>query len=196
MPRRARTTLVALTCLLSLSLAGAASADPRQELHQAFTRTQALKSFKATMHDISTDRTVSVVEFQAPDRYRVSAGGQPPSLIIGDAMYMNAGGRQMKVPLPKGSFGKFRNEEAMAELGKGATVEGLGAGLVGKEPARKYRFRSASGQQQSTSLVWVGVRSGNVLQVETSGKQGGKPFAMRVSYSDFNSPAIRIAAPD
>ena len=40
------------------------------------------------------------------------------------------------------------------------------------------------------------MRSGNVLQVETSGKTAGKPFAMRMLYSDFNSPAIKINTPN
>jgi hypothetical protein len=48
----------------------------------------------------------------------------------------------------------------------------------------------------SISEVWVGLRSGLVLQVETSGKNAGRPFAMRATYSDFNSPAIRITAPN
>lgn len=185
----------AIVALLALTLAPAAWADARQELHAAFVRNMALKSFKATMVELPGNKTVSVVEFQAPDRYRVTAGGQPPSVIIGDAMYMNAGGQVMKVPMPKGTFGKFRNEEAIADLEKGTVVESDGAGMVGGQPARKYRFRSTTGKQQSTSVVWVGVTSGNVLQVETTGKNGGKTFAMRVLYSDFNSPAIRINAP-
>lgn len=50
-------------------------------------------------------------------------------------------------------------------------------------------------RQQSTSMVWVGLRSGTVLQMDTAGKNAGRPFSMRVLYSDINSPAIRIAAP-
>ena len=48
-----------------------------------------------------------------------------------------------------------------------------------------------------TAPVWLrlAVRSGNVLQVETSGKAAGKPYAMRIMYSDFNSPSIKIDAP-
>ena len=193
MPRLAR---IALAALLFLSFATAASADPRQDLHKAFVKNMALKTFKATMTDLSTNKTVSVMEFQAPDRYRVTVTGQPPSLIIGDYMYMSAGGKSMKMPLPKGSFGQFRNEQALSDLEKGATVEALGPGLVGKEPALRYRFRSAAGKQQSTSIVWVGVRSGLVLQVETSGKNGAQPFSMRVAYSDFDNRAISIAAPN
>ncbi len=62
-------------------------------------------------------------------------------------------------------------------------------------PARKYRFRSNTAEQVSSSTVWIGAASGHVLQVETSGKHDGKPYAMRMVYSDFNSPSIRINPP-
>ena len=116
-------------------------------------------------------------------------------LMIGDTMYMNAGGRSMKMPMPKNAVGQFRNEQAIADLEKGSKVEALGPALLGAVPTRKYRFTSSSDKQQSSSLAWVSVASGLVLQVETSGKNAGRPFAMRVAYSDYNSPAIRITAP-
>jgi outer membrane lipoprotein-sorting protein len=185
----------ALIGLLALAVAGSALADARQDLHTAYEHNLKVKSYRATMLDLTSNRQMSVVEFQAPDRYRVTAPGRPPSLMIGDSMYMDMHGKVMKIPLPRQMLGQYRNEAAMKDLEKGAPVESLGAGLVGKEPARKYRFRSAAGQPDSTSTVWVGVRSGNVLQVETSGKNAGRPFAMRVLYSDFNSPSIRIDPP-
>lgn len=186
----------ALVALLALSFAGAACADARQELHAAFARNVALKSFKATMVDLSSNKTVSVVVFQAPDRFRVTPAGMPSSVIIGDTMYMNAGGQVMKMPMPKGTFAKYRNQDAMKELEKGTTVESQGMGRVGAQPARTYRFLSAKGKDQYTSTVWVGVASGQVLQVETTGKSAGKPFSMRMLYTDFNSPAIKVNAPN
>jgi outer membrane lipoprotein-sorting protein len=186
----------ALAILLVFSFAASAWADGRQELHAAMLRNLSLKSFKASMVDLTRNRPVSTVEFQAPDRFRVTPGGMPPSLIIGDTMYMNHGGKTMKMTMPKGSLGKYRNEDAIADLEKGAVVESLGPGMVGAEPARRYRFTSGTDKMNSTSEVWVGLRSGLVLQVETSGKNAGRPFAMRATYSDFNSPTIRITAPN
>jgi hypothetical protein len=183
-----------LAALLALSFSVSASADTRQELHAAMVRSLALKSFRATMIDLSNNKTVSIVEFRAPDRYRISAAGMPPSLMIGDTMYLNRDGTFMKIPLPKQMIGKYRNEDAIKELEKGMMVESLGPGMVGTQPARRYRWRN-SGKQESTSTAWIGVSSGNVLQVETSGKAAGKPIAMRVLYSDFNSPSIKIEAP-
>jgi len=186
----------ALVALLAFAFATCAWADARKELHAAFVQSLALKSFRATMTDLASHRAMSTVEFQAPDRYRITANGQAPSLLIGNTMYVNRNGRFMKIPLPKPMLGQYRNEAAIAELEKGSKVESLGPGMVGAEAARKYRFTTTSGQQAATSTAWVGVRSGNVLQIETSGKVAGKPYAMRVGYSDFNSPAIRISAPN
>lgn len=184
-----------LAALLAFAFASCAWADARTELHTAFVHNLALKSFRAKMVDLGSNRAVSTIEFQAPDRFRVTLNGQPPSLLIGDTMYMNRNGRSMKIPMPKQMLGQYRNEAAIADLEKGSKVESLGPGMVGAEAARKYRFTTTSGQHAATSTAWVGVRSGNVLQLETSGKMAGKPYAMRVSYSDFNSPAIRISIP-
>lgn len=187
---------VTLACgLLLAALAGPARADARKDLHDAFVRHQALKSYRAAMTDLRSGKAMSVFEYQAPDRFRITAPGRPASVIIGNTMTMNAGGRTMSMPLPKGMLDQYRNGQALADLEKGATVESLGPGTVGAQPARKYRFKTSVNKQQSSSDVWVGVASGVILQMETSGKHGGTPFAMRVAYSDLNSPAIRISAP-
>jgi hypothetical protein len=185
----------ALVALFALTFATAALADARSDLHAAFIRSLALKSFKATMIDLTRNKTVSTIEFQAPNRYRVTVAGMPPSLMIGDTMYLQQNGKFMKIPLPKNMIGQYRNEGAIKQLETGMTVESLGPGMVGTEPALKYRW-NGTGKQQATSTAWIGVRSGNVLQVESSGTTAGKAFSMRVLYSDFNSPLINITAPN
>ena len=54
--------------------------------------------------------------------------GQPPTVIIGNTMYMTHAGKVMSVPLPKGMLGQFRNEAAISDLEKGSTVRALGPG--------------------------------------------------------------------
>jgi hypothetical protein len=60
------------------------------------------KTYRATMTDLATGKQFSTVEFQAPDRYRVSVGGGPTSVIAGGNMYMQVNGQTMKVPLQPG----------------------------------------------------------------------------------------------
>ena len=51
------------------------AADPRQALHRAFVHNLALKSYKASMTDLRSNRPVSTVEFQAPILTPIAGGG-------------------------------------------------------------------------------------------------------------------------
>ena len=188
--RHAVTASIALACLAA---AGTAAADPRQDLQAAYRKMAALTAFRATLVDLSTGKTAMVIDYQSPDRYRMSAQGRPPQLVIGDTMIMTVEGRTMRMPMPKGSMPRMRNEDALRELEKGSRVEAAGAGTVGAQPARIYRHTTQVNGQPAQSLVWVGLASGLPLQVETRGGKGGKD--VRILYSDFNSPKIRIEAP-
>ena len=192
--RRLPPLLAVLLATCWLAVAGmAAAADARQELHAAYRKMMAATAFKATLVDLGTGKTAMTMEFQAPDRYRMTVPGQPPQLIIGDTMVMTMNGRTMRLPMPKGSLPKVRNEDGLRELERGSKVEAAGTGLVGGQPARIYRHTTQVEGKPAQTLVWVGVASGLPLQVETRGAKGGKE--VRILYSDFNSPKIRIEAP-
>ncbi len=193
--RAALAACLATTGLPSLAAAQPAAVGDRQALHRAFVQNLKLKSFKATMTDLKTNKPVAVMEFQAPDRYRMTPAGQPPMVMVGDTMYMSHGGQVMKQPMPKGSLSQFRNEDAIRDLEKGTVVRALGPAMVGTQPAMKYAFDNVTGTTQSRSVAWIGARSGHVLMVETTGKAGGREQSMRIAYTDFNSPAIRIVPP-
>jgi outer membrane lipoprotein-sorting protein len=173
--------------LLCLAASGTAFADARSDLHAAFGKTLAAKSYRATMTDLSTGKQVSTVEFQAPDRYRISVPGRPASVIAGGFMYLEANGQAMKVPLPAGMMDQYRGDAAFRQLEATTVFTSLGMDKVGAEPARKYHWVS-SGKTGGDGNAWVSVRTGQVLQVESHGK-------VRVAYSDFNSPAIQIVPP-
>jgi outer membrane lipoprotein-sorting protein len=179
--------------LLALAFAGHAAADARSELHAAFQKNLAAKSYRATMTDLVTGKQFSTVEYQSPDRYRIQAAGMS-SVIAGGNMYMQVDGQPMKVPLKPGMLEKFRSDAAWKQMEKDTLIQDAGAGTVGAEPARKFHWIT-SGKHPSTGDVWVSAKSGYVVQVETSEKAGSKKGAVRVKYSDFNNAAIRIAPP-
>jgi outer membrane lipoprotein-sorting protein len=196
--RSLRDLLLAGAALATLALAGPVRADDRQDLHQAYRKMMSLTRFKATMVELPSGKTVMTMEYQAPDRYRMSMPGQPPQLIIGDTMVMTMNGQTMRVPMPKGSLPKMRNEDALREIEKGSLVTSEGMGAVGGQPARIYRHTTQVNGKPGQTLVWVGVASGLPLQVETRGagsKNGVRGKDVRLLYSDFNSPKIRIDAP-
>ncbi len=184
------------TAALALSFAGVALADARADLHSAYAKMLTLKTYKATMVNMADSKTVSVVEFQAPDRMRMTMEGRMSTVVIGDTMYMSVNGKSMVVPMPKGTLSKYRNEDTLRDIEKGAVVSSEGPGAVGGQPARKYRFSTVVSGHPTSSVVWVGMASGLVLQVETSSNQGGKAANMRIVYSDFNNPTIRVSKPN
>lgn len=193
MIRSLRPLLLGLLAVSASGLGADARADDRQDLHQAYRKMMALTRFKATMTDLSTGKTGMTMEYQAPDRYRITVPGQPPQLVIGDTMVLTMNGQTMRMPMPKGSLPKMRNEDALREIEKGSLVTSEGMGTVGAQPARIYRHSTQVNGKPAQTLVWVGVASGLPLQIETRGAKGGKD--VRLVYSDFNSPKIRIDAP-
>ena len=179
--------------LLALAFAGHAAADPRADLHAAFMKNLAAKTYRATMFELPSGKQISMVEYQAPDRYRIQAAGQPSSVIAGGNMYLQVNGQSMKVPLQPGMLEKFRSDAAWKQMEKDTKIENAGAGTIGGELAHKFHWTS-TGKHPSVGDVWVSAKTGYVLQVETTSKTGSKKGAVRVRYSDFNS-AIAIAPP-
>ena len=179
--------------LLAFAFAGHALADARSDLHAAFKKNLAAKTYRATMTDLVTGKQFSTVEYQSPDRYRIQAAGVS-SIIANGNMYVDVNGKPMTVPLQPGMLEKFRSDAAWKQMEKDTLIKDLGAGAVGAEPARKFHW-IRSGKHPSTGDVWVGLKSGYVLQVETTEKTGSKKGAVRVRYSDFNSAKISIAPP-
>jgi outer membrane lipoprotein-sorting protein len=179
--------------LAALAFAGGAAADARADLHAAFQKNMSARTYRATMTDLATGKQVSTVEYQAPDRYRIQVSGGPTSVIANGNMYMQVNGQSMKVPLQPGMLEKFRSDGAWKQMEKDTLIKETGPGTVGAEAARKFHWIT-SGKHASTGDVWVGLKSGYVLQVETTDAAGSKKGAVRVHYGDFNS-AISISPP-
>jgi hypothetical protein len=74
-------------------------------------------------------------------------------------------------------------------------VTDLGSESVGAEPAHAYHYTVTEPIKADVKL-WVGDRTGLPLQLESQGSFMGISSKTRVSYSDFNDPSIKIAAPD
>jgi hypothetical protein len=178
----------------SLAFAGPAAADARSDLRAAFKNNLAAKSYRATITDLATGKQVSSVEFQAPDRFRITPVGAPASVIADGKMHMQANGRAMSMPLPAGMLENLRSDSAWKQMDKDTLIRDAGLGAVAGEPARKYHWIS-SGKNASTGDAWVSLKSGRVIQVETAAQPGSKAGAVRVRYTDFDSAAIRINAP-
>ncbi len=177
--------------LLACLFAATACAGPREDLHAAFSKFLAQTSFRGDIDGNMAGRSShSTIEFQAPDRVRVTSDGRPPVLMIGNTMYMNTNGHAMKVPMPGGSpMTQYRDANLLALLERGMQVEDLGLDRVG----HKYRY-TVQKPQPSTSLVWV--LGGLPVQIQTSRAVMGKSVDTTIRYSRFSDPSIKIVAPN
>lgn len=173
------------------------AAAPKDDLHIAYVRFLAMKTFKAEI-DTTTGKmnAKSSVEFQAPDRYRISNNGQPPNLIIGNTMYMKINGSNMQIPMPglKDMLAQYRNPDMLKQLEADTAVESLGIENVGNQSAKKYRY-TTSKPMVSNNIMWVSTVNGDILQIETTGTMNKKSYRSLIQYSHYNSPAIKISTP-
>jgi len=181
---------LALACASSFAVA-----SPKDDLHAAFTKFLAAKTFRATATDVKKGEQVSKMEFVAPDRYRVDARGHA-SLIIGDTMYMDMGGKLTPVPVP--GVGKmvaqYRNPEFLGEMEAGMEVKALGDDSVDGEATHVYAY-TLTRPMKSDAKTWVSASTGMPIQIESTGTFMGHTATTRVHYSGFDDPSIRIDAP-
>lgn len=209
MTRRLLVSLALLPLLLALAPTPARADEAKDELFKAWQAFLAVKSFRADIQMLEPMRSTTRLEFQAPDRYRVSLANGPTTVIIGDSGYMEIGGRTMKLPMAvDGIASQYRDESFLRELQADMTVEDLGTDSLDGEPVRKFRYvqdlaptaampgapAAASGGKTST-VAWVSARTRLILKLDVSSGEGGKASRTEIRYSDFNSAAIRIQPP-
>lgn len=185
----------ALGFALALALVSPAHAGPKEDLHNAFTKFLAQASFRGTSTGVMSGKVVhSTIDFVAPDSYRVTSEGRPPSLIINGTMYLDIGGRSMKIPMGKETIAQYRNTSMLAEIEKGMQIDDLGMDPVDGQPAHKYRFTTAQ-PHASTSEIWISVKTGLPAQIHTTGRAMSKTVDTTIKYDHYNDPTIKISAP-
>ena len=187
----------ALYAIAAFVFATAASAGPKEDLHVAFSKFLAQTSFRGDIIGNMAGRPMhSTIEFQAPDRVRVTSEGRPAVVMIGSTMYMDMNGHAMKVPMSTGNpMAQYRDSSLLTQLEHGMLVEDLGMDSIDGMPTHKYRY-TVEKPQPSSSLVWVSMKSGLPMQLQTSRSMGGKPLDTTVRYSKFSDASIKISVPN
>jgi hypothetical protein len=167
-------------------------ASPEDEVKASMDKFLKAKSFHAVMTMEGARGMTNEMDFVAPDRYRMKmpVGTQ---VIIGDTMYMQADGRSMKVPLPKGTLSQWSDPLKIEENKAGLSVQALGSDSVEGQAAKKYLVRNTQ-PEASEFTFWIG-SDGLPLQLLHQGQAQGKPYSMTLRYSRFDDPSITIGAP-
>lgn len=188
-----------LLLVFALTLSGLAVGAPRDEVHAAYTRFLAAKSFRATVTDVNQGQQLSMLEFVAPDRYHIRNGqGQMEQILIGDDAYTLIDGKRVKLPMPikvGRIVGQYRNQATLDELARDLEVTAIGDDTVDGQPARVYTY-TVTEPARSAVKVWISVASGLPIQLESQGRFMGVKSTTRLRYYDFDDPAIRVNAPE
>lgn len=169
-------------------------ADAQQEVKDSMDKFMAARSFHATMTMKGGPQPIATeMDFVAPDRYRIriATGTQ---IVIGDTLFMDAGGRRSQVPLPAGTLTQWRDPLNIRKHQQGLVAEREGRDLIGGAPATRYRVHH--GQPEPLEFTyWIG-RDGRPLQLRHSGvSRDGSPYTITQVYSRYDDPAIVIEAP-
>jgi hypothetical protein len=169
----------------------AAAADPAQAVRVASERLAGLRSFHAELDLLGAAQPVhSAMDFVAPDRFRVQtpAGTQT---IIGDTMFLQAGGAIQQVPSPPGLLEQWRSPLPADAPTAALQAEDLGRQSLDGVDTRHYRLQGAGGERLE---YWVDDQ-GLPRQIVRNGSNQGRPYQLRLRYSRFNDPALRIDLP-
>ncbi len=132
------------------------------------------------------------VDFVAPDRFRMQMP-MGTQIIIGDTMYINADGRTMKVPLPKGTLSQWRDPAKLAGNEASMTVQSQGRETIDGVSTHKYLVHNTQ-PQPSDVTMWIG-NEGLPVQIKVSSLVQGQAADTVIRYSRFNDPSIRVEPP-
>lgn len=167
------------------------ASNPRADVAAAMHAFWELRSYHAAMHVEGGPRGPmdSGVDFVAPDRYRMDMPGRGSQVIIGDTMYLDVGGRHMKVPLPEGTISQWRDPAKLADAETEMEVQAQGLDTIDGQAAKRYLVRVEK-PKPTAIAIWIG-DAGLPLQIASDNPMG----QATIKYSRFNDPALAIDAP-
>ena len=174
-----------------------ANAAPKDELHAAFVKFLAARSFHAEVANAKTGEALSSMDFLAPDRYRVHPAKGPMQVIVGDTIYMDLGGKLTPMPVPGMAkmVAQYRNGDFAKEIENGMSVQALPDDSVDGESTKVYAY-TVTQPAKADAKAWVSTKTGLPIQVESSGSFMGHASTTRVRYSRFDDASIRVDAPN
>lgn len=166
------------------------------------------KSYRAHVTTTLGDGTKNamVIEYVAPDRYRMTNDAQVGGksfpqefVIVGGATYLKTpNGAWVKSPVDASAMVKgFRDPKMLDELTKTADVKFTGADTLDGAPMLVYQYtqNNPMGMNlKSTAKTWLSAADGLPRKTESEGEFNGQKTRTVVTISDYNSD-IKIESP-
>lgn len=191
--------------------AGVISADdkPLDAMTRAMRSQLDAKSYRAHVTSTNGDiNSAMVIEYVAPDRYRMTTDAQGGAagkgfkmeyVIVGGATHIKTpDGKWIKSPVDASGIVKaFRDPKMLDELTKTADVKFIGPDTIDGAPMLVYQYtqNNPMGMKlKSTSKTWLSVADGLPRKTETEGEFDGKKTKTLVTISDYNAD-IKIESP-
>jgi hypothetical protein len=170
-------TLV-LVGLFALMVPQALFADAYSDLLKVQDAFMKAKSWHAEEH-FSNGKT-TIVEYSAPDRWRVHPSPDMTSLVIGNDVYMVRNGKATKLPFGGGMFKKMIQSMAFSANDEiKQTVRDLGTQTLDGQSVHVYSFTSHG----VLETLYVGH---NMLPVQAV--VNDKKVTTTIKYSKYNTP--------
>jgi hypothetical protein len=157
------------------------------------------KSYRARMEStFAGQNTARVVEFVAPDRFRMTSDTDE-IIVVGPESYRRAkGGQWQKFPANIGSMvNAFRDPKMIDELTKNAQVKFLGPEVLDGTPTLVYEYTLANAfgtNMTSTSKTWIGASDSLPRKSETEAEINKQKSKTVITFYDYNA-SINIEPP-
>lgn len=176
--------IVSVTVVLSYLLSSVALADAYGDLKKAQAAFLSAKSWHAEEH-LANGKTV-LVDFSAPDRWRIQPTPAMTEVLIGNDVYMIQGGHSMKMPMGGMMVSKMIKQFQLADdPDVKRTAQDLGTQTLNGRTVHVYSY-TVRGVPET---IYLGDDS---LPVQAVVKNSSATTV--VNYSKFNEP-ITIEAP-
>ncbi len=176
--------IVSAIVVVSYLLSSVALADAYGDLKKAQSAFLGAKSWHAEEH-LANGKTV-VVDFSAPDRWRIQPTSAMTEVVIGNDVYMVQGGRSMKMPMGGMMISRMIKQFAISDDPEvKSSAQDLGTQTLNGRTVHVYSY-TVHGVPET---IYLGDDS---LPVQAVVKNSSATTV--VNYSKFNEP-ITIEAP-
>lgn len=173
------------------------SGDPKADVIKASKKFLDLPQFTAKMNGQAAAGTMTMtLEFQAPDRFHMigvdpSTQHQTEMIMIGKDMYLQTGGRWMKMPNATGAsmpnLRQYFDEKGLSTL---QDVKYDGDETLDGAPMHTYSYHNSQTNANMpfpfNSKIWVGSSDGLPHKIEVT-YENGQLKSMTINY-DFEKP--------
>lgn len=172
-------------------------ADPaaKDAVITAIAKLKELRSYRMTFthNDGPAGPHSSMLEYVAPDRYRMEATGAPSRIVIGDVLYTTNEAGTKAGAVPADSIATWRDPDGFIAAGNDFTAEKGAQRFVFSVPATGYKLHVTKPVASNMNL-WIGPK-GLPIKLERQGQIGDKLVTTVIKYSHFDSAEIKIDQP-